>query len=104
MATQRITISTGTGASPDNPSVHRSSANGDNAVQFQSGGGTHTVSDLPDIFTTTPPSTITVSPGSPSETYTIKASAADGEYSYTVDGGQTGLPGDGKNPQIKVEP
>jgi hypothetical protein len=103
MATQNITITTATGATPDNPSLHRSAANGDNAIQFQSGGGTHTVSNLPNIFTTTPPDPITVTPGSPSETYTIDSGATDGEYSYTVDGG-SGLPGDGKSPQIKVEP
>ena len=101
MGIKTITITAANGANPDNPNVYRNSANGDNQIKFMSGGGTQTVSNLPAIFTTAP-GTLSLTPGNP-VTLTIKTDATDGEHSYSVSSG-SGLPGDGKSPQINVNP
>jgi len=110
MATQRITVNATGAASPADPPLHRSSNNGDNAVQWQSASGTHTISNLPTgVFSPEPPSSITVSPGSPSPTYTVLSSATDGDYEYQIDDGsaraqvRSGV-GEGSKPSIKVQP
>jgi hypothetical protein len=87
MAKLTITVNANGIPNPLNGNVYKNAANGDNQVQWQSGGGTgsHTITGLPTgVFTVNPPSSITISPGNPSDTYTVKTDAATGDYTYSV--------------------
>jgi hypothetical protein len=103
MAKLTITVNNNGIPNPVNGTVHTNSANGDTQVQWQSGAGagTHTIDGLPTgIFTVDPPSSITISPANPSDTYTVKSDAATGDYTYTVG---TGTVPNGQ-PKIIVSP
>lgn len=99
----QITVNANGHPNPVSAGLHQNSANGANTVQWLSGAGTgtHTIDGLPSgVFTVDPPSSITISPGNPSETYTVKSDAPTGDYNYTVG---TGTVPNGQ-PKIVISP